>query len=68
MSMNPREIARAREKLRRAEGLMDGVRSIALHSGSYGIARLANSALGLIFDILRELDALERALRMRGKP
>ncbi len=57
------EIIANRDKLREADVLLSQVRGAFLVAQSMRGARIANDILGLIADILRELDAMEATLK-----
>jgi hypothetical protein len=57
------EIIANRDKLREADVLLSQVRGAFLVAQFMHGARLANDILGLIADLLRELDSMEAALK-----
>ncbi|MGA8770976.1 MAG: hypothetical protein WB610_11470 [Rhodomicrobium sp.] len=57
------EIIACRDKLREADVLLSQVRGAFLVAQFMHGARIANDILGLVADLLRELDAMEAMLK-----
>jgi hypothetical protein len=57
------EIIACRDKLREADVLLSQVRGAFLVAQSMHGARIANDILGLIADLLRDLDSMETILK-----
>lgn len=62
------EIIACRDKLREADVLLSEVRRAFLVAQFMHGARIANDILGLVADLLRELDTMEAILAAGGKP
>jgi hypothetical protein len=62
------EIIACRHKLREADVLLSQVRSAFIIAQFTHGARITNDILGLIADLLRDLDSMEAMLKVGGQP